>query len=91
MSAGAGNESEEQEVTTSCTLHHLQLDVRRFLQHARPADYERTFTDADGNPIPWHLARQMLAKELELGHFYLPVGERCDAFDYSTGCAGHPL
>jgi hypothetical protein len=75
----------------SCTLIHLQLDVRRFLKAARPEDYQRTFCGPNGETIHWFNAKQLLQAELALGHNYLPVGEVCDAFDYVTGCAGHPI
>jgi hypothetical protein len=76
---------------STCTLVHLQLDVRRFLRLAKPEDYQRTFVGPNGESIHWFNAKQLLQAELALGHNYLPVGEACDAFDYVTGCAGHPI
>lgn len=72
-------------------LFHLALDVRQFLLSARQEDYERTFVGATGEAMPWQTSQQLLLRELELGHRFLPVGTACDSFDHRTGCAGHPL
>ena len=33
--------------------------------------------------------RESLMNELAAGHEVLPLGEKCEGFDYKTGCPGH--
>jgi hypothetical protein len=75
----------------SATLYHVALDVRAFLRTSRAGDYERTFVDDRGRPMPPLVARDYLLRELAKGHRYLPIYPVCDHFTYEHGCGGHPL
>ncbi len=47
------------------------------------------FDNDYGFPITVEEARDFLKLELYKGRKVLPMGKKCDKFDYQKGCSGH--
>ena len=72
------------------TSYHMALDVRGWLMnHPRKRDYEKMFRHDDGRFMTPDEAKAELLRHLESGRRLLPYG-KCDGFNFSTGCPGHP-
>lgn len=72
------------------TSFHLHLDIQNILDLSRKefdSSYENVFED-NGQPLSQDYVRNMLERELSLGHKKFPLGG-CDNFDYEKGCLGH--
>ena len=72
------------------TIHVCQ-SVRGALSMP-PAEFERfaaSLVSESGERVTVEYARDALFDQLAMGHEVLPIGERCDRWDWKTGCKGH--
>lgn len=67
---------------------HMCLDIEGFLWQAKqePALAENLFKDCNSAD-----AIKILEENLAIGRKVLPIGEKCEGFDYRTGCPGHQV
>lgn len=71
---------------------HMCVSVRGMLNWSDKETKRnmRTVTKADGSPYTnIYDFRNALMDELSQGHEVLPLGSKCDGFDYKDGCPGH--
>ncbi len=71
-------------------LIHMCLDVRGALANWSDREMRGVFKDKDGRVLSVREAKDFLMDEIAKGHRVIPIGD-CDAFDFETGCPGHPV
>ncbi len=69
---------------------HMCLDVRGALMNWSDREMRGVFKDDDGRVLSVREAKDFLMDEIAKGHRVIPIGD-CDAFDFETGCPGHPI
>lgn len=71
---------------------HMCVSVRGMLNWS-PAETRRqikSITKSDGSRYQSiGEFRNALLDEIAAGHEVLPLGDKCEGFDYKTGCPGH--
>jgi hypothetical protein len=70
-------------------LIHMCLDVRGALANWSDREMRGVFKD-NGRTLTPREAKEFLMDEIAKGHRVIPIGD-CDAFDFETGCPGHPV
>jgi hypothetical protein len=73
---------------------HMCMDVKGVLSWP-PKEFNRMFKGSvkrdDGTIMPPEEFRFYLMEELEKGHKVIPLSDKCEGFDYQTGCPGHEV
>lgn len=66
---------------------HLCMDVRGALRNID--DLVGCVTNNDGKRLNRDEIFDWLCNELAQGRRVVPMGKKCEGFDYQTGCPGH--
>jgi hypothetical protein len=73
------------------TLYHMSLSVRGALNWPKREmrRLAKCLIKSDGSKMTPEEARNALMDQLALGHEQIPIGDRCDNWDWKEGCLGH--